>query len=58
MFFPFALLVAILIFRPQGCWVARWWPRFKGSNMAEVSRKPGLDIRRCLIDSILAGFAR
>lgn len=24
--------------------------------MAEVSRKPGLDIRRCLIDSILAGL--
>jgi hypothetical protein len=25
----------------KGCWVARWLPRFKGSNMAEVSRKPG-----------------
>ncbi len=25
--FSFALLVAILIFRPQGCWDVRWWPR-------------------------------
>ncbi len=43
-------------FPPASCWVARWLLRFKGSNMAEVSRKPGLDIRRCLIDSILAGL--
>lgn len=27
--FSFALLVAILIFRPQGCWDVRWWPRSK-----------------------------
>lgn len=25
----------------KGCWVARWLLRFKGSNMAEVSRKRG-----------------